>query len=310
MHILAIETTGKIGSVAIMNIPEISDSHKIHYIVSDQTEVHMTHLRELTPMMDKLLQQNSLTPKDIDAVAVSVGPGSFTGVRIGVTTARSIAQILNIPIVSVGSLEIWQEKLLNNKNDINDETGVNSEEIGTEEIGITEYVVPMYNARRGQVYGSIFKSSSNGRGEIHTGSCIMLDELLDILKSDLIGDMKRKADSNLPHKYKIKFYGDGIDAYEEKLREWQSSVETDCSFMDRECSFAQVEFADVNCRYQNAELVARYAATVWYEKKTMDYEMVLPDYMRIPEAEQKLKAGLLGVKSKAKPRIENVGRKY
>ncbi|XVG96337.1 tRNA (adenosine(37)-N6)-threonylcarbamoyltransferase complex dimerization subunit type 1 TsaB [Eubacteriales bacterium KG127] len=283
MHILAIETTGKIGSVAIMNIPEISDSHKIHYIVSDQTEVPMTHLRELTPMMDKLLQQNSLTPKDIDAVAVSVGPGSFTGVRIGVTTARSIAQILNIPIVSVGSLEMWHEKLLDNKNDINNE-----------EIEITEYVVPLYNARRGQVYGSIFKSSSNGRVEIHSGSCIMLDELLDILESDL---------SNSPHKNKIKFYGDGIDAYEEKLREWKNSI-------DRESSFAQVEFADVNCRYQNAEQVARYAATVWYEKKTMDYEKVLPNYMRIPEAEQKLKAGLLGVKSKAKPRIENVGRKY
>jgi tRNA threonylcarbamoyladenosine biosynthesis protein TsaB len=55
--------------------------------------------------MDEILNRNSMTVKDIDGIAVSIGPGSFTGIRVGVSIARGLAQSLNIPLVGIPSLD-------------------------------------------------------------------------------------------------------------------------------------------------------------------------------------------------------------
>ncbi len=83
-------------------------------------------------LLQKLLSKNDLGPSDIDAIAVGIGPGSFTGLRVGVSTARTLAQVLDIPLVGVPSVE----SLL----------------AAAQEQHTRGTIIPALDARRGQVY--------------------------------------------------------------------------------------------------------------------------------------------------------------
>ena len=96
MKILAIETTGKYGSAAL-----IDDEGMIY---SAETHDGMDHLKELIGTIDKTLEDAGCDKSELTHVAASVGPGSFTGIRIGVTAARTFSQSLGIPCIAVSSL--------------------------------------------------------------------------------------------------------------------------------------------------------------------------------------------------------------
>lgn len=310
MYILAIETTGKIGSVAVIDYEKSSeateDNNSNHVscipsdnIIIEKTDSPMSHLRELAPMMDKILKSKNLKPEDLDAIAVSVGPGSFTGIRIGVTTARCLGQILDKPIIPVGSLEMWKEKLYV------DGTG--------EKENTTKYVVPLYNARRGQVYGSIYKKTigrqlpskleanrdSSEIISIHEGSCIMLRDLLSTLEEDILN---YKNEHENDHIITVDFYGDGIDAYEEVIQSFIDNVKDVANASNLPVEF-NLQGSSGEREYQDAELVARFAARMYAVGRQSSYDEVLPEYMRIPEAESKLKKGLIGVKKASKNHV-------
>jgi len=97
MNILSIETSSVVASVAISNddgiLGEITINHP------------RTHSQKLMPIIKYIFNNLSLTIKDIDLIAVSNGPGSFTGVRIGLTTAKALAHPHNIPIVTFSTLD-------------------------------------------------------------------------------------------------------------------------------------------------------------------------------------------------------------
>ena len=86
MFILGIETTGKVGSVAIVD----ESGKTVNRVTTDS----MSHLRELVPMIKELVDELGVSLNELDAIAVSVGPGSFTGIRIGLATAKTLAQTL------------------------------------------------------------------------------------------------------------------------------------------------------------------------------------------------------------------------
>lgn len=174
MYILAIETTGPYASVALMDA-------KAKIVASKKSEELMNHLKDLMPMVDELLKEAKIEKSELTAVAASIGPGSYTGIRIGVSTARAIAQALNIPCVPVKTLNafIYQEK----------EGGL---------------ICPIINARRGQVYGAIFD-----RGEYN---CRTLLAPGPYMLEDVLKAIEEKAYA------KVTFYGDGIDAYEEEIK--------------------------------------------------------------------------------------------
>ena len=126
MLILAFETSAKAASVALLeNGKLLGESYQ---------NTGLTHSQTLMVMAEDLLKQCGKTVDDITAVAVAEGPGSFTGVRIGVAAAKGFAWGKNIPCYGASTLEAMAETL-----------------------GIFEgYVCPVMDARRSQVYNALF----------------------------------------------------------------------------------------------------------------------------------------------------------
>jgi tRNA threonylcarbamoyladenosine biosynthesis protein TsaB len=126
-YILGIETSGKVGGVALERDGEI--------IGEISFEKGLIHGRALVPMIKQLLEERSLKPEDVGAVAVSAGPGSFTGVRVGVACAKTFAYATGAKLVSVGTPDVVVQ---NAPHDY-------------------EHAIPVSDARRGNVVGCIYR---------------------------------------------------------------------------------------------------------------------------------------------------------
>lgn len=95
--ILAIESAIEGGSIVLMRELELLDS-----IVGDRG---VSRAEDLLPNISELLQKNSLRPSEIDVIGVSSGPGSYTGIRIGIATALGLKKALDIPVVGISALD-------------------------------------------------------------------------------------------------------------------------------------------------------------------------------------------------------------
>ena len=98
MFVLAIDTSNTTLSVALVENNEIL----IEVVEATKND----HSKRLMPTIEALFKKVNRTPKELDLIAVAEGPGSYTGVRIGVTVAKTLAWTLNKPLVGVSSLEI------------------------------------------------------------------------------------------------------------------------------------------------------------------------------------------------------------
>lgn len=175
MHILAVETTGQYASVAI-----IDENKKI--LAHETTMDAMNHLTGLVPMIKTALENANLEGKNLAAIACDIGPGSFTGIRIGVSTARALAQSWGIPCVAVPGLASFLYRTENSEN----------------------IMCAIYNARRHQVYGMIEDFLDDGPW--------MIEDIIETITNKVI---PAYAGSKTP--LQIDFFGDGVDAYEDIL---------------------------------------------------------------------------------------------
>lgn len=103
MKILSIETSGKVCAVAL--------SENNNLIKEELIEDENTHSVKLMPLVDKLLNDTSTSIKDIDLFGCDIGPGSFTGIRIGVSTVKAFLDVTNKKVVGVSALEILAENV-------------------------------------------------------------------------------------------------------------------------------------------------------------------------------------------------------
>ncbi|HIU26696.1 MAG TPA: tRNA (adenosine(37)-N6)-threonylcarbamoyltransferase complex dimerization subunit type 1 TsaB [Candidatus Copromorpha excrementigallinarum] len=126
MYILAFETTGAFASAALAD-----EKGVISYV---QGKDRFSHLQNLMPQTEQVIHEGGITLKELAAIAVSKGPGSFTGIRIGVSSARALSQALDIPCVGVSSLEAL---------------ALNAAAAAEE----GALICPVLDARRSQVYG-------------------------------------------------------------------------------------------------------------------------------------------------------------
>ena len=152
MLILAFETSAKAGSAAIwLDGRLLGESYQ---------NTGLTHSQTLLAMAEDLLKSCGFQPQDVTAVAVAAGPGSFTGVRIGVAAAKGFAWGLEIPCCGVPTLEAMAENL-----------------------GIYDgYVLPVMDARRSQVYNAIFKAEKGVLSRCSEDRAISLSDLCQELK--------------------------------------------------------------------------------------------------------------------------------
>ena len=97
MKILGIDTSSMAASVAVIEDNKLICEYTIN--------TKKTHSQKLMPMIENMLGLSDLNVREIDAIAVCEGPGSFTGLRIGMATAKAIAHVNDIPVIGVNSLE-------------------------------------------------------------------------------------------------------------------------------------------------------------------------------------------------------------
>ena len=97
MKILSIDSSGLVASVAIME----DETMIAEYTVNNK----MTHSQTLLPMIDEIFRLTETDKGSIDAIAIAIGPGSFTGLRIGVATAKGLGLALDIPVIRVPTVD-------------------------------------------------------------------------------------------------------------------------------------------------------------------------------------------------------------
>lgn len=174
MNVLAIDTSNHVLGVAIMKNEQI-----IGELVTNLTKNHSTRLM---PAIDKLMEEVNMKAEDLDRIAVAKGPGSYTGVRIGLTTAKTLAWALDIPIVGVSSLAVlaYQGRFFDG------------------------YICPFFDARRGLVYTGIYKWQDNQLASVYEDENIMMHTVLEKLQSE---------DKN------ILFLSPDIDLFQDEIKE-------------------------------------------------------------------------------------------
>jgi len=154
-----------------------------------------THAKLLTIFIDQLLKELNYTIDDFDAIAVSKGPGSYTGLRIGVSTAKGLCYAKDIPLIAINTLQAMANGMI---------LKANSKEISIEDFK-NSVLVPMIDARRMEVYSAFF----NSKGEfIRDVKAEIIDEnsYQDILanqKMIFFGDGSEKIKEIINHKNAI-----------------------------------------------------------------------------------------------------------
>ncbi len=152
MKILALETSAKSASAAVTENGAV--------LASAYQCSGLTHSRTLMPMVEDMLRNAELTLADVDAVAVAAGPGSFTGLRIGVAAAKGLAWAAEKPCCGVSTLEGMAENLRHLENAL---------------------VICAMDARRSQVYNAIFLADGGELQRLTPDRAISLQELLQQL---------------------------------------------------------------------------------------------------------------------------------
>ncbi|MBD1372289.1 tRNA (adenosine(37)-N6)-threonylcarbamoyltransferase complex dimerization subunit type 1 TsaB [Hazenella sp. IB182357] len=154
MKLLAMDTSTLVMSVAVLDVKE----QKVLGEVT--TNLHKNHSIRLMPTIDQLLQDLDLTIQDIALLAVTSGPGSYTGLRIGITTAKTMAWARNIPLYSVSSLSVLARNAVHFK-------GV---------------IVPIFDARRERAYTGAYRFHNRELKAVLPEQVVGVDAWLSQLK--------------------------------------------------------------------------------------------------------------------------------
>lgn len=137
MKNLAVDTSSKICAVAILE-----DDNKIDEISLDNGK---THSENLMPILKEVLERNNFKLSDFNLISVSVGPGSFTGIRIGIASIKPLAEVYNLLVASVTSLESLARNV--------------------ENVEFDTTIISLIDARNNQVYAGVFDNDYNLKEE-------------------------------------------------------------------------------------------------------------------------------------------------
>lgn len=174
MRILALDSSGMVASVAIVEEEQMIAEYTINY--------KKTHSQTLLPMLNEIVEMTQIDVSSIDAIAISSGPGSFTGLRIGSTTAKGLGFAWRKPLISVPTIDALAYNLYGNN----------------------QLICPIMDARRNQVYSGIY--------EFIQGKLCSVKEQRAIAIEQLIDELNKYGRETI-------FIGDGIPPYMEIIKE-------------------------------------------------------------------------------------------
>ncbi|SFJ70737.1 tRNA threonylcarbamoyl adenosine modification protein YeaZ [Terrisporobacter glycolicus] len=153
MKILGIDTSTMAANVAVLENDKLICEYSIN--------TKKTHSQKLMPMIENMLKLSDMEIKDIDAIGICIGPGSFTGLRIGMATAKAMAHVNNIPLIGINSLEI----------------------LGANMDLCNKRICSILDAQRNQVYTCKYIIEENKSKAIEEINIMPIDDLLEELSA-------------------------------------------------------------------------------------------------------------------------------
>ena len=183
MKVLAIESSGLVASVAVLEDERLIAEYTVDY--------KKTHSQTLLPMLEEIKKNIELDMDSIDVIAVSNGPGSFTGLRIGSATAKGLAYALNKPMVEVPTLA----------------------SLAYGYYGTDKIICPIMDARREEVYTAVYKFASSESTPME----YRLQSLIDPVPMPISELVEKLNEIGTQYNEKIIFVGDGIDVYKNTI---------------------------------------------------------------------------------------------
>ena len=174
MRILALDSSGLVATVAIVEEEQVIAEYTVNY--------KKTHSQTLLPMLDEIVKMTELDLQTIDAIAVSGGPGSFTGLRIGSATAKGLGLALDKPLIHIPTVEGMAFNMW----------------------GVDGMICPIMDARREQVYTGIYRCKDQSLEIVEDQMAISVEALIAKLNS---------------YGEPVVLLGDGVPVYGEKMKE-------------------------------------------------------------------------------------------
>lgn len=174
MKILALDSSGLVASVAILIDGNMTAEYTVNF--------KKTHSQTLLPMLDEIVKMVELDIKEIDAIAVAAGPGSFTGLRIGSATAKGLALALDKSIISIPTVD-----------------GLAYNLFGTDKL-----ICPIMDAKRNQVYTGLYEFCGDEFKVISKQKAVSIEDIVEEI-----------ATTNR----EVIFLGDGVEVYKEMVKE-------------------------------------------------------------------------------------------
>lgn len=218
MKILSVDTCSK-----ICNINLIEDGKVLKYL---EIEDDITHAKKLLKGIDDILKETNTKLKDIDFFGCIIGPGSFTGIRIGVSTIKGFALALNKKVITATSMELLEENVRNQEN--RKENKKNKEK--KEE---NKTIITVIDARNDEVYASINK---NNKRENFAGNIddFVVKLIEDENKEKENQTKEEKAKKQQKEKQKIYIVGTGKELFKKALNKKIKKEENEIIYIEDE----------------------------------------------------------------------------
>ncbi|MDO4284453.1 MAG: tRNA (adenosine(37)-N6)-threonylcarbamoyltransferase complex dimerization subunit type 1 TsaB [Eubacteriales bacterium] len=255
MKILAIETSGQVAGCALYDDGLITAEFNL--------QNKKTHSQSLMPMMDELRRMMGLDLTLLDAIALTAGPGSFTGLRIGAATAKGLGLALEKPLIPVPTVDALAYNLW----------------------GAGGLICPMMDARRQQVYTGIyrFEEANKGKGSGGAGEAVPTEPaapVMRILRPQCVVPVAEIAAELNERGEAVIFLGDGVPVYAAVLGELLK---------------VPYSFAPAHMARQRAASAVSLAAQYYEERGEACFvaaDVFRPEYLRLSQAERERAAGI------------------
>ena len=212
MFVLGIEAATPVASVAVATDGKILAER----MVNNQR----THSVNLLPMIRDTLLDCGVDKQELSGIAVSIGPGSFTGLRIGMSTAKTLAQVLNLPVVGIPTLDVLAYPLS----------------------GLTGLICPVLNARKSELYAALY----------------VWDKGQQICyKPAFAAGVKQLAELLLPYKQQVTFLGDGLPQYKSELSNLMGALARfapECASFPRGAVVAEIGLARISAGHSESPM--------------------------------------------------------